>query len=165
MTSRSGHGSTTVDISEDWPLSVTEGGHFFVTSITPKMTTANNVRSSRTSVNVIRHHLPSLCFRVGGLSRSPLLGYILAWASPYCQPPISNIFSSLFPARFRLVIFWCSHWFLIGIMGGGLSCRCAYIVWLSWVLPIKVVPGFCFPASADRGKDLTFRGVMDNNFI
>lgn len=48
-------------LGEDWPLSVTEGGHFFVTSITPKMTTANNVRSSRTSVNVIRHHLPSVC--------------------------------------------------------------------------------------------------------
>ena len=40
-------------LCEDWPLSVPEGGHFFVTSITPKMTTANNVRSSRTSVNVM----------------------------------------------------------------------------------------------------------------
>lgn len=105
MTSRSGHGSTTVCISEDWPLSVTEGGHFFVTSITPKMTTANNVRSSKTSVSVIRHHLPSICFRVGGLSRSPLLDHMIAWGYPYCQDLFSLFFKNIFPAFFPAFYF------------------------------------------------------------
>ena len=40
-------------LREDWPFPLQGDGHFFVTSITPKMTTANNVRSSRTSVNVM----------------------------------------------------------------------------------------------------------------
>ena len=37
----------------DWPFPLQGDGHFFVTLITPKMTTANNVRSSRTSVKVM----------------------------------------------------------------------------------------------------------------
>ena len=40
-------------LREDWPFPLQGDGHFFVTSITPKMTTANNVRSSRTSVKVM----------------------------------------------------------------------------------------------------------------
>lgn len=86
--------------SEDWPLPL-GGGHFFVTSITPKMTTANNVRSSRTSVKVIRHHLPSVClsgrfgepFALACLDTNILL--------PVCQVLFQNIswwvFSPPFP--------------------------------------------------------------------
>lgn len=85
--------------SEDWPLP-SGGGHFFVTSITPKMTTANNVRSSRTSVNVIRHHLPSVC--LSGRFGEP---FALAWHDnnillPVCQGLFRNISYRVFSPPF-----------------------------------------------------------------